>query len=246
MTPQLVQIWRYPVKAVGAEPLDRVALTPDRPLPLDRAWAVLAGDAQDTGGWQRCTNFARGCYGPGLMAVTAQTDGHMITFRHPDLPDVTLNPDTDGEKLVAWISRIYPPEQPRPQRVIAAPPETGMADVSYASVSVCNMASLRALGDKLGRKLDLRRFRGNLWLDGLAPFEELAWEGQTLRIGAAELHVEEPISRCRSTEANPETGRRDTTPLIALRKGWGHIHFGVAARVVRGATIQPGAQVDAP
>ena len=37
----LSQIWRHPIKGIGAERLDHVGLRVDRPLPLDRAWAVL-------------------------------------------------------------------------------------------------------------------------------------------------------------------------------------------------------------
>ena len=41
MIGQLAQIWRHPIKGVGAEALAHVGLHVDRPLPLDRAWAVL-------------------------------------------------------------------------------------------------------------------------------------------------------------------------------------------------------------
>ncbi|KAJ54788.1 molybdenum cofactor biosysynthesis protein [Actibacterium mucosum KCTC 23349] len=245
MTPTLAQIWRHPVKGVGAEPLELVDLTPGRPLPLDRAWAILTGDAQDTGAWQQCRNFARGCYGPGLMAVTAQCKGNRITFSHPDLPDLTIDPATEGAALVNWITPIYAPERPQPTQMIAAP-ETGMADVDYASVSIMGLSSLRALGDKIGQPLDARRFRGNLWVEGLAPFEELAWPGATIGIGDAELTVEEPITRCRATEANPNTGRRDINTLAALRDGWDHTHFGVAARVTKPGRIAAGDKVTAP
>lgn len=246
MNTTLAQIWRHPVKGVGAEALSRTDLTPDRPLPLDRAWAILTGDAQDTGAWQHCRNFARGCYGPGLMAVTCAVSGDLITFHHPDLPDITLNPATDGAQLVNWITPIYAADRPAPRALIAAPAETGMADADFASISIFGTASLRALGDKLGQKLDPRRFRGNLWLDGLAPFEELAWPGATLRIGDAELLVVDPITRCRATEANPETGRRDANTLAALRDGWGHTQFGVAARVVKPGSIALGDKVHTP
>ena len=245
MTPTLAQIWRHPVKGVGAEPLVQVDLTPGRPLPLDRAWAILTGDAQDTGAWQHCRNFARGCYGPGLMAVTAACTGDRITFRHPDRPDLTIDPATGGADLVAWITPIYAADRPQPTQLITAP-ETGMADADYASVSIIGLSSLRALGDKIGQQMDPRRFRGNLWVDGLAPFEELAWPGTTIRIGTAELTVEEPINRCRATEANPDTGRRDANPLAALRDGWGHTHFGVAARVTKPGRIATGDKVTAP
>lgn len=232
----LAQIWRHPVKGVGAEALGRVTLTKGRPLPLDRAWAILATGTEDTGTWQKCGNFARGCLAPSLMAITASVAGKVITFRHPDLPDLTLDPEQDGAKLVEWVAQIYDPDRPAPHTLVKAP-ETGMADAPFASVSILGRASLDALSEKAGHAMDPRRFRGNLWLDDLAPFEELNWVGRTLRIGSVELRVDEPIDRCRATEVDPDTGRSDTNTLQLLRQHWGHINFGVKAVVVAGGEI---------
>ncbi|SMX31003.1 MOSC domain-containing protein [Actibacterium lipolyticum] len=234
---RLAQIWRHPIKGIGAEPLKDVALTPNRPLPGDRAWAVLTGDTPDTGEWQPCRNFARGCYAPALMAVRAQSAGDIITLSHPNRPPLSINPRTDGAKLVSWLGPLYPAERPAPRQLIAAP-EIGMADADFASVAILSLTSLQALSEKLGKTLDPRRFRGNLWLDGLAPFEELAWVGKTVRIGDVELKVEERIKRCRATEANPETGERDADTLKALRDGWGHTDFGLKATVTIGGTVR--------
>ena len=40
---------------------------------------------------------------------------------------------------------------------------------AFASVAILNEASLGALGDRFGRRLERERFRGNVWLSGLAP-----------------------------------------------------------------------------
>lgn len=236
---QLAQIWRHPIKGIGAEEIGEVALTPNRPLPFDRAWAVLTGAAQDTGEWQPCRNFARGCYAPGLMAVRAEVKGRRITLTHPDRPPLTVDPDQDGAQVVAWIADIYPPERPAPHSLIAAP-DIGMADADFPSVSLISLSSLDALSHAVGQPMDARRFRGNLWLDGLAPFAEFDWVGKTICIGEAELKVTERIGRCRATEANPDTGERDTDTLNALRSGWGHTDFGVKAVVRRGGPVRIG------
>ena len=47
-------------------------------------------------------------------------------------------------------------------------------------------------------------------------------------MGNTTFRVEEPITRCTSTMANPDTGRRDADPLRALDANWGHQDFGVA------------------
>jgi uncharacterized protein YcbX len=240
----LAQIWRHPIKGIGAEPLDHVGLHIDRPLPWDRAWAVLEEGGEAGEGWRPCRNFLRGAKGPSLMAVLARMDGETVHLSHPDRPPLAITPDAEGaaRALFDWIAPIYPDDRRPPAALIRAP-AIGMADANFASVSVLNLASLRALGQKLGQNLDTRRFRGNLWLDGLAPWEEFDLVGQRLRIGSAELEVIDPIGRCRATEANPETGRRDAATLAALEDGWGHTEFGVTAMVRRPGRVGVGDDV---
>lgn len=239
MTWALDQIWRYPIKGIGAERLRSVDLSAALPLPLDRAWAVLedGGDASD--GWRSCRNFLRGAKGPSLMAITCAVDGDLIHLQHPDRPDISIQPGRDDAALFDWLAPIYPENRPKAAALVQSPPE-GMADVSFASISILNPSSLRALGQKLGQDLDRRRFRGNLWVDGLAPWEEFDLVGKILHIGDTRLEVMETITRCRSTEANPVTGLRDANPLKALQDGWGHQNFGVNAMVRIGGQIKTG------
>ena len=240
MTKTLSHLWRHPIKGIGAEALDSVTLQAGLPLPLDRAWAVLETGRAHEQGWQRCGNFIRGAKGPGLMAVTATVKGETIRLSHPAQPDLELTPDAPNEtEFFAWLAPIYPENRPLPAKLIKAP-DIGMADANFASVSILNHASLRALSQKAGHELDMRRFRGNLWLDGLAPWEEFDLVGKTLAIGDARLNIVERITRCRATEANPDTGTRDTATLQLLEEGWGHTDFGVYAKVLTNGHIQTG------
>lgn len=241
----LDRIWRFPIKGIGTEPLDQVALSEGLPLPLDRAWAVLEEGGDATDGWRSCRNFLRGAKGPSLMAVTARTEGDTIHLSHPDRPDISVNPAEDAAVLFDWLAPIYPSDRRAPSTLVKAPPE-GMSDAPFASISILNASSLRALSDKLGQALDPRRFRGNLLLEGLAPWEEFDLVGKTLAIGDAHLEVVEPITRCRATEANPDTGKRDANTLRALEDGWGHQDFGVYAMVRNPGTIATGNAITLP
>jgi uncharacterized protein YcbX len=244
MTWTLAQIWRHPIKGIGAEALGHVGLQVDRPLPLDRAWAVLEEGGEAGEGWRACRNFLRGAKGPSLMAVRARVEDGTIHLAHPDRPELAVTPGTEGaaKALFDWLRPIYPADR-RPPAALVRAPEMGMSDANFASVSVLNLASLRALGQKLGRDLDPRRFRGNLWLEGLAPWEEVDLVGKRLKIGAAELEVIEPITRCRATEANPDTGRRDAATLAALEEALGHTEFGVYTMVRRAGRVATGDEV---
>lgn len=212
-------------------------------MPLDRAFAVLTGKSKDTGTWQRCVNFARGCFGPELMAITSRTrataEGITITLSHPKCSDLTINPHTDSDRLVEWLLPLYPENRPQPHTLIAAP-AGGMADADFSAVAILSRSSLATLGEKLGQSLDVRRFRGNLWIDGAEPFEEFDWVGRELKIGTTRLRVIDRITRCRATETNPETGTRDTETLNTLRTHWNHADFGIRAEVLNTGEITRG------
>lgn len=240
MTVTVAEIWRYPIKGIGAEPLASVALSENRPLPLDRAWAVLEKGGEASDGWRACRNFLRGAKGPGLMAVTAQVRDQTITLSHPELDELTIQLDEkSADALFGWVRQIYPDTRQPPVALVKSPPE-GMADSPFASVSVMNLSSLRAVADKVGQPMDVRRFRGNIWLDGLAPWEEFDLVGKTLQVGDVTLETVEPITRCRATEGNPATGKRDASVLQALQEGWGHSEFGITATVKSGGSIAQG------
>ncbi|MGR3586548.1 MAG: MOSC domain-containing protein, partial [Pseudooceanicola nanhaiensis] len=95
-----------------------------------------------------------------------------------------------------------------------------------------------------GAPLSPHRFRGNLWVEGWAPFEEFDLIGRTLRIGAAELEIRARITRCKATCANPETGLRDVDTLALLNGTYGHQDFGVYALVTRPGEIAAGDTVE--
>ncbi|MEY8832886.1 MOSC domain-containing protein [Phaeobacter italicus] len=252
MTATVKEMWRHPIKGIGAEPLSEVRLETGGPMPFDRAWAVLTGTSQDTGAWQHCRNFARGCFGPELMAITARTDlaqdgAAQITLSHPRQPDLSLTLGADiaaeSDRLIAWLSPLYPGERPQPHSLIKAP-EGGMADASFSAVAILSLSSLRALGDVLGQDLDPRRFRGNIWIDDTAAFGEFDWVGQQLQIGETRLEVVDRITRCRATETNPDTGVRDAETLKALRDTWGHTDFGIRAKVLDAGQIRIGDKLE--
>lgn len=211
-------------------------------MPWDRVWAVPHSKAKTDGGaWVSCKNFTRGAGYPSLMAIDSKLHEATETIRltHPDLPDFSFNPDSEASAFVEWISPILPASRPAPTGVLRALGQ-GMTDQSKPWISILNLASLRDLGEKLGAHLDPRRFRGNIWIDGLPAWAERDWIGKNISMGSTSLEVMEPITRCRATEVDPETGDRNVDTLAALFKNWGHRDFGVFARVSQSGNVDVG------
>lgn len=243
---RVASIWRHPIKAHGRESLNEVLLAVGKCLPWDRAWAVAheASNADGTS-WVPCANFSRGAKAPSLMAVTAEFDEttRQITLNHPNRPSLTFAPDGDVSEFLDWVRPLMPENRAQSARILRVP-DVGLTDSEFPSISLNNLASNQSLSQHMGVDLSQHRWRGNIWLEGLTPWEEFDWIGKRLRIGDAELEVRERITRCLATTANPDTGLRDAQTLAALKEGWGHQDFGVYAVVTKAGRIAQNDQAE--
>ncbi len=236
-------LWRHPIKSHGREALDAVSLSQGQTMPWDRHWAVTHEASKFDAAnprWVMCRNFMIGVATPGLAGIWATLDEETstLTLTHADLGRHQFRPDdpADWPGFLNWVLPLCPLDKRQPTGIVTAPGR-GMTDSSFPSVSIMTNASHKAVEKQLGHPLQPERWRGNIWLDGPAAWEEFDWTGRTLRIGQAELEVQEPIRRCMATAANPHTGQRDTDTLGALRDGWDHQHFGVYATVTKSGKV---------
>ena len=118
-------------------------------------------------------------------------------------------------------------------------------------VSLLSQASIEHLGNMAqnGSRLEYRRFRPNLLLDGCDAHEEDTWLGKDVMIGSdLRLRVEKLDPRCAITTLNPDTGERDLdTPRLILGyrsevSGTGAC-FGIYAAVVTPGAVSVGDEV---
>lgn len=236
---------RHPLKSHGREALERVTLTAGEAMPFDRHWAVAHDMSKADGStWAPCANFSRVSKAPALMAITSRLDDATgtLTLSHPARPDLTFDPDRDAEAFLAWVRPLVPQDRALPERIVKLPGR-GFTDSDFASLTLCNHASHRAVEQQMGRELSIHRWRGNIWFDHDTPWIEFDWLGRDLRIGDCVLTVRERTDRCLATTASPETGRRDADTLGALEH-WGHQDFSVRAMVKTGGTIRLGDTVE--
>ena len=239
-------LWRHPIKSHGREALAFVDLRAGQTFPWDRHWAVTQDntkfDPADPA-WITCRNFMIGAATPALAGIWASldTDCATVTLTHDALGKITFSPDNDADaaRFIAWVRPLCPADKAQPRDIVSVP-NRGMTDTAYPSVSILNTASHAAVADAMGIPLQMERWRGNLWLDGLTQWAEWDLIGRDIAIGASILRVVEPIKRCKHTTAHPHSGIRDADTLAALRENWKHQDFGVYAEVIQGGKISLG------
>ncbi|HET7410399.1 MAG TPA: MOSC N-terminal beta barrel domain-containing protein [Paracoccaceae bacterium] len=245
MSCTLAEIYRHPVKSLGEEALDAVALTAGRPVPWDRVWAVAHGGAEWQGGrWAPPATFVNQTHVPRLAQIGVAFDeaAGRLTLRHPDLPELAVTPGTtDGDAaLTDWIAPLVEGTPRQGPFTVAWAESVQFTDFEETHVSIGSLSSRRALEEIAGQPLEPIRFRMNLWLEGLSPWEDLDLVGRDIEVGPARLRVIRRDARCNATTASPATGERDVPVVALLKKTFGHTDFGIYAQVVRGGTVRRG------
>ena len=120
--------------------------------------------------------------------------------------------------------------------------------VSFADgypILITNNKSLEYLNQKLETPVNMNRFRPNLVVDGIIPWEEDHWK--KIKIGETILRIAKPCARCVITTLDPETGETGNEPLYTLsmfRKQDNQVLFGMNAIVEQGGFISVGDQIE--
>lgn len=104
----------------------------------------------------------------------------------------------------------------QPVRLVAADQPGDAIDVH--PVTIISNSSIELLRrSKLGaERLDYRRFRMLIELDGTEAHVEDGWRGQHVRVGSAVVEVIGPVPRCVVVSQNPESGKSDFDTLRAI------------------------------
>lgn len=244
MTWTLAHIFRHPVKSLGEEELERVDLARGKAMPFDRRWAIAHGDAGDIHGWARAAEFVTVRHAPRLAQVTASFSphNHIMRLSHPDLPDLDVRPGSveGDDNLAEWIDPLVAGTRLKPPFLIYEFPEVHFTDLEDAHISIGSETSRRALEELAGWDMLAKRFRMNLWIDGMEPWQEFDLIGREIEIGETRLKITERVTRCATTTASPITGTFDIEVPKVLHAAFGHMDFGVYAQVTKTGPVARG------
>lgn len=251
MSAVLREILRYPVKGLSPERLESVLLSPGRPLPHDRQFAIARGNVvfDAAAHWMRRANFLQRAEDEVLAELEARCDpgaGTLSLTRGGSTVLTASLRSPEGQQAVAdYFDALISDSRGTPQPVeMPGDPHPGtdgqsFADTPQPHLSIINLATVRAIGDVVGAALSHDRFRGNLIVEA-DPWSEFDWVGHSVTIGSAGLQVTKRIERCTAINVNPETAQRDQNLPLALRKAFGHLDCGVYVVVADAGEIRTG------
>jgi len=179
----VAELWRYPVKSLRGESLPEAELT-------------------DVG------------VGGDRLVHAVRASGRVFTARtHKQLLGLQGGLDADGAPTIDGL----PWNDPEALRRVRAATEPDAELVYYDGVgpqrfdvlplSVATDGGVEAVG------VDRRRFRANVYLDGVEGLAERGWVGRALQLGGALVGVRQVRSRCVMTTFDPDTLEQDISVL---------------------------------
>jgi uncharacterized protein YcbX len=244
--PRIARICRYPVKGLSAETLDRVTLTAGETLPFDRAFAIENGPSGFDPAAPRHLQkiaFLMLMRNERLAELSTRFDEatQTLTIRHGGkvVAEGRLDTDEGRRAIESFFDAFSAADLRGPARVLAAHGHS-FSDSSRKVVSLINLATVRAIATTIGAEVDPIRFRGNLYVDELAPWEELEWVGRRIGAAGAECTAVGRIDRCAATNVDPNTGVRDLAIPRSLLEAYGHADCGVYLEVTSAGNISAG------
>jgi uncharacterized protein YcbX len=244
MTIRIEQIYRYPVKGMRAEQLQTGTLEAGGGLALDRAFAFTSGNLPPPAGaqgWSPSRTFLQMTVYPRLAGFAARVDGDSLRVTAPDGQTASAALEaSDDSALNGLMNQHFKagPEGGIRLHRIQQPP--GHWDHDDTTVSIINQASVEWLEWVSAMTLSGLRFRGNLYVSGLEPWEEFSLTGKTVRIGKTRLKLLRPALRCAATSADPWTGDTSIEVPGMMRHYLGHMFCGIYAKVLEGGDIFEG------
>jgi GntR family transcriptional regulator/MocR family aminotransferase len=250
--PAVSHIYRYPIKGLSPQPVSEVVLQAGRPFPHDRLFALARPRSPiDTqvAKWAKKGLFVMLMLDESLAQVRTHLDVETLDFAiwegNRQLLAVNLGSEAARGEVETFFEQLVPTLNGAPRLVRA---ETGghFMDKPDNVVSLINLATVRSLEEQWGFEIDPLRFRANLYIDGVPPWEEFDWVGRDIVVGEAVLRVDRRNGRCGATNVNPASGRRDLDIPGSLRAAFGHKDLGVYLVVRKSGHVGVGDPVMMP
>jgi len=247
-TASIQNIYRYPIKGLSPQALDRAPLSIGQTIAADRLYAIENGPCG--------FDPEAPAYFPKHRFLMLMRNERLASLRtHFDETSHTLTIESEGREaargnlltkegrltIEAFFRRFMSKELCGPPKVLFGKNSHSFSDVARKVVSIINLASVAAVESAAGAPINPLRFRGNLYVAGWPAWHEFGLVDQILSVGRnARLKIVKRIQRCAATDVDPDTGIRDLTIPRTLLENFNHTDCGVYAEVVEAGEIAVG------
>lgn len=111
------------------------------------------------------------------------------------------------------------------------------------SISLINIKSIEDFQNKINQKIEIQRFRGNIYIDGIEAWEEQNWIGKIIKINDILFKVEKKIPRCVAINLRPNSDDNSLNLLQLLKKNYNHFDMGIYLTALNDGKVNTGEKI---
>lgn len=244
---RIERLVRYPVKGMGPDFVSTTTVIAGGAMPFDREYAIAHAVTEfnpERPVYLRKHNFLMLMRNSRLAALQTTYDEAQrradVVFPDGTAAGCRLDDEADREALADALAGHLGKECRGGRPKIVSAKDHRFFDVPEKYLSLINLTSVDDLGRFVGSSLDPIRFRANIYVSGMQPWEEVSLVGREFVCGDVRLRATRAIERCAATSVNPQTGEADVNVPVALRKGFDTRNMGLYLEVAKGGTLEVG------
>ena len=111
------------------------------------------------------------------------------------------------------------------------------------SISLINNKSIEDFKNKINQEIEIQRFRGNIYINGIDAWEEQNWVGKIMKINDVSFKVEKKIPRCVAINLKPNSDDKSLNLLQSLKKNYNHFDMGIYLTALNDGQINTGEKI---
>ena len=236
MKPVVSSIYFSPIKSLSFQSINTVIVKKDVGFEDDRIFAFsraidmfLAKTIEKDPSERELIHFLTLKNSPVLNKYDFKFENGMIIISENNKELSTYSID-DKEVISKEISKLEP-NLPSPifflkNELFPFYDTTNSSNV-LNTISLINLNSIKDFNQKINKEIEFERFRGNIYVKDLQPFEERNWINKTIKINEAEFKVLKHIPRCSATNLKINSNQTDINLPNELKKVYGHMDMGI-------------------
>ena len=112
------------------------------------------------------------------------------------------------------------------------------------SISLINIDSIKDFEKKINKKIEIQRFRGNFYIEGIKPFEERNWIDKIIKINNISFKVQQNIPRCVAINVKPDSNDQSLNLLKSIKKNYNHFDMGVYLTALEDGQVSVGDKIE--
>ena len=226
---KITKLYKYPIKSLTPSKSESLTLNENGYIQGDRLFGFRFQDAgsRDNFEWQRKTNFAALMHMPQIAKLNVEYDekNRQLIIRYDGNIIINANVDTQRDEIEEKFTEFVINSDTDliknfPQRFpfvfIGGENSNHFHDTPNGGLTLHSQESLNDLNNQLGYEIEHTRFRSNIIIEGINPWEEFDWIGKNIEINGLFFNVEKPVNRCLAINCNPSNGMTDKNVLKSM------------------------------